>query len=352
MLIFRIAAGSVVTAALLAAGGGAYSATIAAPATVTAGLPVTVVVRVSPAPPAGAVSIRATWAGHFPTFAASKAGNAYRARVELPSAPARWTLSARVAGKAVAMRTITVVEPAVRHPYAVVVDPRGRVFVSDGAARRIVLVSPKTGGRSVHATGFDEPVDLAATRNALYVADYNGGLVRRVDAAKRVTTLARLPQVTAVAVSPAGAVYAVTMAGTLARISAKGQIAKIPVPGGLDRPHGITFDGAGDLLVAEDSRRVRRIDPATGRAELVVDGVDTNKIAVARDGTLFLAGGSPTGGSLRRLEPGGKPTILFEGLHVGDVAVLPDGDLIVVAVEPGAVFRVDPRTGARKQLAP
>ena len=111
------------------------------------------------------------------------------------------------------------------------------------------------------------------------------------------------------------------------------------------------FDRAGDILVAEDSRRVRRIDPATGRAKLVVDGVDTNRIAVARDGTLFLAGGSPIGGSLRRLEPGGKPTILFEDLHVSDVAVLPDGDLIVTAVEPGAVFRVDPRTGARRKLA-
>ena len=107
-----------------------------------------------------------------------------------------------------------------RHPYAVVVDPRGRVFVADGAARRIVLLSPVAGGRSVHATGFDEPVDLAATRNALYVADYNAGLVRRVNAAKRVTALARLPQVTAVAVSPANVVYAVTMIGTLARISA------------------------------------------------------------------------------------------------------------------------------------
>ncbi len=147
-------------------------------------------------------------------------------------------------------------------------------------------------------------------------------------------------------------VYAVTLTGTLVRISAAGRVTPIPVPGGLDRPHGVVFDRAGKILVAEDSRRVRRIDPATGRAELVVEGVDTNKIAVARDGTLFLAGGSPTGGSLRRLEPGGKPAILFEGLHVSDVAVLPDGDLIVTAVEPGAVLRVDPRTGARKQLAP
>ena len=253
--------------------------------------------------------------------------------------------------RAVASHSVAAIEPAVRHPYAVVVDPRGRVFVADGAARRIVLVNPRTGRRSVHATGFDEPTGLAATRNALYVADFHAGLVRRVGAAGRVTTLARLPQVTAVAVSPSGVVYAVTMNGVLARISPSGRIARVPVRGGLDRPHGVVFDRAGKILVAEDSRRVRRIEPATGRAKLVVDGVDTNRIAVARDGTLFLAGGSPIGGTLRRLEPGGKPTILFDDLHVSDVAVLPDGDLVATAVEPGAVFRVDARTGARKKLA-
>jgi streptogramin lyase len=242
--------------------------------------------------------------------------------------------------------------PSVRHPYAVVVDPAGRVFVADGDARRILLVNPNTGRRSVHAGGMDEPVDLAATRTDLYVADFNAGLVRRVDAKRRVTTLARLPQVTAVAVSPLGVVHAVTMNGTLVRVSANGRISKIPLRGGLDRPHGITFDRAGGILVAEDSRRVRRIDPASGRVTPVADGVDTNKLAVGRDGTLFLAGGSRIGGSLRRLEPGGKPTILFEGPHVSDVAVLPNGDLVVTAIEPGAVFRVDAETGTRKRIAP
>ena len=153
----------------------------------------------------------------------ARSGGEWRARVLLPT-KGRWTLAARVAGKTVASRPINAVEPAVRHPYAVVVDPRGRVFVADGAARRIVLISPVAGGRSVHATGFDEPTGLAAARNALFVADFNAGLVRRVDAARRVTTLARLSQVTAVAVSPAGVVYAVTMTGQLVRISASGRI--------------------------------------------------------------------------------------------------------------------------------
>ena len=78
--------------------------------------------------------------------------------------------------------------------------------------------------------------------------------------------------------------------------------------------------------------------------------MDTNKIAVARDGTLFLAGATLTGGSIRRLEPGGRPSILLDDLHVSDVAVLPDGSLVATAVEPGAVYRIDARTGARQRL--
>ena len=241
--------------------------------------------------------------------------------------------------------------PTAKHPYGVVVDSGGRVFVSDGASRRVLQLYPATGRLRVHAKGFSEPTGLAAVGATLYVADFHAGLVRKVSPAGRVTTLARLPQVTALAASARHGVYAVTLDGVLARISAAGVVSRVRVQGALDRPHGVTFDRAGRLLVAEDSRRVRRVDRKTGRVELVVDGVDTNKIAVAPDGTLFLAGSRLTGGSLRRLEPGGTPTILLDDLKVSDVALLPGGDLIVTAVEPGGIYRVDARTGARKTLA-
>jgi streptogramin lyase len=239
--------------------------------------------------------------------------------------------------------------PTAKHPYGVVVDASGRVFVSDGASRRILQLFPVTGRLRVHAKGFSEPTGLAAVGATLYVADFHAGLVRKVSPGGRVTTLARLPQVTAVAASARHGVYAVTLDGVLARISAAGVVSRVRVR--LDRPHGVTFDRAGRLLVGEDSRRVRRVDRRTGRAELVVDGVDTNKIAVARDGTLFLAGSTLTGGTLRRLEPGGTPTILFDDLKVSDVAVLPGGDLVATAVEPGGIYRVDAETGVKEKLA-
>jgi streptogramin lyase len=348
MALFRSALALGAGVALVGASHGSGAPTLRAPQTATAGMPVAVVVTGAPA--SKRVDVVATRGALRLLVPAVGSSANRRAILRFPVA-GRWRLIARGAGKAVASRWTSVVEPTVRHPYAVVVDPRGRVFVTDGAARRIVLINPVTTRRSVHAVGFDEPTGLAATRDALYVADFHAGLVRRVDAGRRVTALAQLPEVTAVAAAPSGTVYAVTMSGTLARISPTGAIARIRIPGGLDRPHGVVLDRDGRLLVAEDSRRVRRIDPATGRVELVVDGVDTNKIAVGPDGTLFLAGASPTGGSLRRLEPGGRPTILLDDLKVSDVGVLPDGDLVATAVEPGAVYRVDAHSGARKRLA-
>ena len=83
-------------------------------------------------------------------------------RVAVVTLGAATLLAAGGGDQAVASHALAAVEPAVRHPYAVVVDPRGRVFVADGAARRIVLLSPRTGRRSVYAIGFDEPTGLAA----------------------------------------------------------------------------------------------------------------------------------------------------------------------------------------------
>ncbi len=97
---------------------------------------------------------------------------------------------------------------------------------------------------------------------------------------------------------------------------------------------------------------MRRVRSRHRRVALVTDRVDANRIAVGHDGTLFLAGSTLSGGSLRRLDAGDRrPSILLNDLHVSDVAVLGNGSLVITYVEPGAVYRVNPRTGARTKLA-
>src|SRR5215203_2727645 len=122
MRLVRIALAAVVCAALVGATHGSVRASLLAPRTATVGLRVTVVVTVT-STPRSVVVVAARGAVRMPV-ATAKSGTRWRARVVFPG-PGRWTLTARVAGKAVASRFVTVVEPSVRHPYAVVVDPRG-----------------------------------------------------------------------------------------------------------------------------------------------------------------------------------------------------------------------------------
>jgi sugar lactone lactonase YvrE len=231
-----------------------------------------------------------------------------------------------------------------------VAGDRGRVFVADGDRRRILALDVATNRLHVHAVGFGEPTGLASSDGALLVADFADGRVAHVDRSGDVETLARLERVTAVAAA-ADDVYAVTMDGALARLSAGGAIELVRVPGGLTRPHGVAIAPDGTVLVAEDSTRVRRVDPRTGRVETVVDGVDTNKIAVRADGTLFLAGAGLRGGTLRRRDPDGRLRMLLDDLRVSDVALLPDGFVVATTVGPGAVYRIDPLTGERAEIA-
>lgn len=339
--LIALAAGAAVA---LGSADAAPRVTFAAPAAVTAGLPAQVVVRVQPAQkvPVRVVATSGALRRVF-TARAARAG-VHRATITLQE-PGRWSLAALVGGARRATRAVTAREASAAHPYAVAVVA-GTAFVADGATGRVLRLGNR--GLAVHASGFTEPTGLAARGGVLYVADYGTGLVRRADARGRVTTLASLPQVASVAVAPDGAVYAVAIDGPLVRISPRGVVTPIAE---LDRPHGVAVDRDGTLLVAEDSKRVRRVNVATGRIELVATAAGVNRIAVATDGTLYLAGTTLDGGSLRRVAPGGSVSTMFADLHVSDVALLPGGDLLVTAIEPGLVLRVDPRTGARTRVA-
>ena len=150
------------------------------------------------------------------------------------------------------------------------------------------------------------------------------------------------------------------------------------VEASVESPHGAAYDDAGNLYVPDGPGYLRRIDAETGVIETVAgvgtegasgDGgaatraaIDASKLLIGPDGSLYLVGGDPGGGEIRRIAPDGTietvvgTGVLGEngeglpateiGILASDVAIAPDGALVFSQTEPEpAVRRVDPETG-------
>jgi hypothetical protein len=292
-----------------------------------------------------------------------------------------------------------------------------RVLRHDPATGETVVVagtgvpgSSGDGGAALDAT-LDEPVGLGLDANGnLYVADFPANRVRRIDPSGRITTLAGtgregwsgdggpaeradLGLPAAAVVDPAGRYLVVPTlgnyvrridlgVGTIETLAGDGTPATTgeggpAVEASVESPHGAAYDAGGDLYLP-DGHVLRRIDAETGVIETVAgtgregasgDGgaairaaLDAAKLLVGPDGSLYLVGGDPDGGRIRRIAPDGTiETVVGTGTlgengegrlatEIGilpsDVALAPDGALVFsqTAPEP-AVRRVDPVTG-------
>ncbi len=71
----------------------------------------------------------------------------------------------------------------------------------------------------------------------------------------------------------------------------------------LDEPHDVTYDAAGNLLIAEIAR-VRRIDAETGTIETALTH-PAFKVVAGPSGTFFLLSGSPSGGKATQVNASG-----------------------------------------------
>jgi sugar lactone lactonase YvrE len=292
-----------------------------------------------------------------------------------------------------------------------------RVLRHDPATGETVVVagtgepgSSGDGGAAVDAK-LDEPVGLGLDADGnLYVADFPANRVRRIDPGGRITTLAGtgregwsgdggpaeradLGLPAAAVVDPDGRYLAVPTlenyvrridldTGTIETLAGDGTPATTGEGGpaaeaSVESPHGAAYDSRGNLYLP-DGHFLRRIDAKSGVIETVAgvgtegatgDGgaavraaIDAAKLLVGPDGSLYLVGGDPDGGQIRRIAPDGTiETVVGTGTlgeygdgrlatEIGilpsDVALAPDGALVFsqTAPEP-AVRRVDPETG-------
>jgi sugar lactone lactonase YvrE len=187
---------------------------------------------------------------------------------------------------------------------------------------------------------FANPVNvLAAAGGVLYVADFDNGLVRRVDSGGVVTTLIRQAGFTrpfGLARAPDGTIYVETdndahgahssQTGTVWRLDLTARTARV-VATNLGRPRGLAVLADGRVAMADAVHDVVSVlDPATGRVVLVAGAVDVAGYVDA------------TGGAARFSRPYG-------------VAVRGDGKLVITDQGNHRLRLVDPVTGVTTTLA-
>jgi RTX calcium-binding nonapeptide repeat (4 copies) len=130
----------------------------------------------------------------------------------------------------------------------------------------------------------------------------------------------------------------------------------------LINPTAVEFDHAGRLLVADEDAAatlgrglVARYDLATGSRTIVAGGPPFRNpvgVVAAPTGEIFVADEAPAGGvsgAVFRIAPNGQVNAVKSGPPLGSpvgIAREPDGSLLVADPEAGAVFRLNPATGA------
>jgi hypothetical protein len=254
------------------------------------------------------------------------------------------------------------------------------VFIADGMRHQILRYglekrrltvfagtgrtgSSGDGGPAARAR-LTEPTELVFdSAGNLYFSDVNQGRVRRIDRRGIITTVARVPAAAGVAVDPTsrylaiasieGWVYRVELAMDVKeRLAGDGTEVSSGDGGAataaqLNRPHDVTYDARGNLLIAELAG-IRRIDAVTGRIETAFTR-QAFKVVLGPRGTLFLLNGNPSGGTVTQIDANGavlrvigtgKLSRPIDRAPIGRVGFLPSdvepvgGALLISQTEP------------------
>jgi hypothetical protein len=223
-----------------------------------------------------------------------------------------------------------------RLPYDL--EARGSsLFIADGLRHQVLRLDVRTRRLTVFAgTGapgssgdkgpalkarLTEPTELVFDRAGnLYFSDVNQGRVRRIDRRGIISTAARVTAAAGLAVDPASRFLAIASidgyvrrldltTGRLEVIAGDGTAASTGDGGPaasakVNRPHDVTYDAHGNLLVAE-AAGVRRIDAATGTIETALR-LPAFKLVPGAAGTLYLINGNPSGGTVTQVNAAGS----------------------------------------------
>lgn len=253
-------------------------------------------------------------------------------------------------------------------PYDLAVARDGTIFFTDRS--RVLAVAPKTGVVRTHARvgAARELAGLARLRDGtVFVADLPTGRIFRVARnGKTVTRIARVPMPVDVVADATGSVlWVASIAEGVGLVRVEVSTGLVAPFADVAMPHGVAHDPNGDFVV-HDGKRVSRVDSDTANVTPLAD-VDAFKLAVASDGSVYGATGTPSGGRIVRISPSGRVTPVAGTGRLGShrdgralaapmlpsaVEVAPDGSLIVAQIEPvPAIRRIELRRGRISTVA-
>lgn len=290
----------------------------------------------------------------------------YRARVVFPS-EGRWAWSLAAGGAVLARGVVTVsLRVGFDLPYDLAVVPDGTVLFLDRG--RVLALDPATQRVRIHArTSSSELIAMERLADGtLFVTDFPGDRILRIDPAGRESTVALVPAPADLVVDASGAtawVASIADGVGVVRVDvASGRVEPFAKP---FQPHGIDRQAGGDFVV-QDGRRVSRIDADTGALSPFAD-VEALKLVALADGSVLGVEGDPTGGRVVRISANGLVSTIAGTGSLGPhrdgpalaAQILPsavqvgaDGSVLVAQVEPiPALRRVDLETGLISTLA-
>jgi sugar lactone lactonase YvrE len=238
---------------------------------------------------------------------ASGRRGSYRARLVFPSR-GRWNLTAHAGAStsrlgAVSVRPTPPQPVSFSEPTSIELEPAGTLLLVENSPGRVLRVDPQTGRATALVPSITRPYAITRTPSGSVLVT-SGNLLRRVDAAGALTTIAEADgDIGPVTAAPDGAVYYATStqifrvaggAGSPVRIAGSGAVG-----GGGDggpalsaqfsAPHGLAIAGDSALLVSDAGNdRVRRIDLSTGVIAAFAQIGTPHGIDVAADGTVYV----------------------------------------------------------------
>jgi hypothetical protein len=221
--------------------------------------------------------------------------------------------------------------------------PDGNLYVVRTSGT-ITRLNPATGETAVAASGLGSIRGIAITGNGtMYVTRYGGAstLIKIKPDGTR-TTLPVSGNIPNATVGPDGWVYLPDWDGNrVVRVGPADQV-EVYVSGGLlNRPHGVAFDGAGNLLIANYyAKELLRVAAGTKAVSKFSDGLayEPTSMVLAADGSVYVTTLSFRG--LMRVRPDG----------IAERVVSTNNALFGLAVAGGKVYVVDQTAAAVREV--